>query len=250
METLKIIAISDLHGYLPKIENQFDILLICGDICPAHDHYYTFQKKWIENVFIPWVNNLPFNDSLSKVVLTWGNHDFIGETLSDNDKKHCEKLTNHRLEILKNEVRNINTLNVGGTPYCKIFGNWAFMLSDDKLKEKFHSLPKDLDILITHDSPSINELGTIHSGWNKGTDAGNKVLDEWVMENTPKYLFSGHIHSGNHTFEKIGQTYMANVSYVDEKYEPYPYILGFEIDKKTKELVEQYPILLKAELTD
>ena len=40
---IKIQVTSDLHGYLPEITKEFDLLLICGDVCPAHDHYYAFQ---------------------------------------------------------------------------------------------------------------------------------------------------------------------------------------------------------------
>lgn len=251
MENLKILAISDLHGYLPKIEDKFDILFICGDICPAHDHYYAYQKEWIENEFVTWINNLPYKDAFSVVVMTWGNHDFIGEKMREGDNNHLKKLTNGRLHILKNDMLSVEylsddgvkTLYVAGTPYCKIFGNWAFMVSDESLREKYSKLPNNLDVLLTHDSPRVNNLGMISQGWNSGVDAGNKILDEWIINNNPKYLFSGHIHSGNHVFEKIGNTWMANVSLVDERYDPTHPALGFEIDRETKELIEWYPVL-------
>lgn len=254
MENLKIIAISDLHGYVPTIEQPFDILLICGDICPAHDHYYNFQKEWFEDTFIPWVNELPYKDEFSKVIMTWGNHDFVGERGNATMIQIWEAMTNQRLTILKNCATSIEylgengvkTLTVGGTPYCKVFGFWAFMVTDEVLVKKYNMLPKSLDVVISHDSPSINELGMIRDGFNAGVDAGNKILDEWIVENTPKYLFSGHIHSGNHSFEKIGETWMANVSMVNERYEPNHFILGFEIDRETKELITQYPIICNA----
>jgi Icc-related predicted phosphoesterase len=52
---VKTIVTSDLHGNLPVIVEDFDLMLICGDIVPVHDHYYSFQKEWVENEFIEWI---------------------------------------------------------------------------------------------------------------------------------------------------------------------------------------------------
>ena len=111
------------------------------------------------------------------------------------------------------------------------------MVSDKTLEKKYKQIPDNVDILISHDSPTLNELGFIHSGWNAGTEAGNKVLDKYIVEKKPKYFFSGHIHSGNHAFKKIGDTYMANVSYINENYTPFYPILEFTLNGETKELV-------------
>ena len=62
---------------------------------------------------------------------------------------------------------------------------------------------------------------------------GSKSLLEAVKRTNPKYVLFGHIHSGNHNIvsgcfnNKI--TNFANVSYVDEKYEPYYDPLVFDI---------------------
>ena len=47
----------------------------------------------------------------------------------------------------------------------------------------------------------------------------------------------GHIHSGNHKLEKVEDTWLANVSYVDEYYYPSHEILRFQINPETKEIV-------------
>ena len=245
MENLKILVTSDLHGHLPFINTPFDLLLICGDICPAHDHSFNFQIGWFQHEFSKWINTLPFKDEFSKVVFIPGNHDFFGERIQ---KEHLDVFnieTQNRAVFLRNTAYNFwylsdegkNEVKIFGTPYCKIFGNWAFMVSDQTLEKKFNEIPEGLDILIAHDSPDLNGLGMINEGWTKGTDAGNKILSKYVTERKPKFFFSGHIHSGNHNFEKIGDTYMANVSYINEKYQPAFPILEFELDRITKELV-------------
>lgn len=249
MEELTILVTSDTHGYLPKIETPFDLLLICGDICPVHDHYWDYQINWFQHSFRDWINTLPFKDEWSKVVLTWGNHDFVGERIS---KEHLEcfySATNRRVVVLRNEEYNheyltdegIKTLKIFGTPYCKIFGGWAFMVSNDKLKEKFDKIPEDCDILLTHDAPDINNLGLILSGFNAGTNAGNTVLAEAIKEKKPKYVFCGHIHSGNHVFQNVDGTWMTNVSYVSESYYPYypeeQGIFHMKLNSLTKEVV-------------
>ena len=240
---------SDTHGYLPTIDEPFDLLLICGDICPAHDHYFAFQKEWVENEFVNWVNGLPFKDEFARVIMTPGNHDFVFERWHQPDFDHLKRITNGRLIVLKNNVfdfeylddeEGIKTVKIFGTPYCKVFGNWAFMVSDEKLKEKYADIPEGVDILITHDAPSINKLGLIHEGWSAGVDAGNKVLDAAIREKKPKYVFCGHIHSGNHAFDTVNVNdndpeddeevlvKMANASYINERYHPAYDIITFE----------------------
>lgn len=243
---MKILVTSDLHGNLPYITEPFDLLLICGDICPAHDHYFSFQNEWIKNEFCEWVNNLPFKNVWSKVVLTWGNHDMAAERYKEADKWVLRDKTNGRLVTLKNETydfdyltdEGVKTLKIFGTPYCKIFGNWAFMVSDEKLEKKYSECPMDVDIFISHDSPTTNGLGMINEGYSKGVDAGSHVLDTYIADRKPKFFFSGHIHTGNHRYEKVGDTGMANVSYINERYNPvYPLLV---LDMEGDEVKDSY----------
>lgn len=246
---MKVLVTSDLHGYLPDITEPFDLLLIPGDICPAHDHYFKFQKEWFETVFVEWVKQLPFKGAWAQVVITWGNHDFVGERLTKPQLEELRLKTGGKLVILKNEDydfeyldenEEIKTVKIFGTPYCKIFGSWAFMVSPDKLRKKYSRIPDGVDILISHDSPTINNLGLIQEGWNAGEDAGNTILDEFIREKKPRYFFSGHIHSGNHTFQPVNvatnpeeeETFvrMANVSYINERYYPAYDVLEFDYE--------------------
>lgn len=67
---VKIAATSDLHGYLPNIE-EVDILLICGDILPL-DIQVNMPKslQWLEYSFKPWAEAL----KCDQVVFIAGNH--------------------------------------------------------------------------------------------------------------------------------------------------------------------------------
>lgn len=255
MENLDIFVTSDLHDYLPEVKQPFDLLLICGDICPTHDHYYNFQKEWFMNDFADWVNNLPLptdplREQFCKVVMTWGNHDFVGSSITKDDIDEFYKKTNNRIVILNNEEytweylnsEGIGSLKIFGTPYCKMFGSWAFMVSNKILKEKFSEIPENCDILISHDAPDINNLGMISQGFNSGVNAGNVVLADAIKEKKPKFAFCGHIHSGNHLFEKVNDTWMANASFVSENYRPWcdntdNGFLKIKINPNTKEVV-------------
>jgi len=254
MEYLNIFVTSDLHGYLPIVTSPFDLMLICGDICPAHDHYYSFQKKWFMNEFADWINNLPLpseptGEPFCKVVIIGGNHDFFLERINNSEIVEFNKKTFNRAIILKNTEYNyeylddtgINSLKIFGTPYCKIFGNWAFMVTDITLEMKYKKIPENCDILMTHDAPDINGLGMINSGWNRGTNAGNVILAEAIKEKKPKFVFCGHIHSGNHSFETVDNIMMANVSFIGEDYSPLidnteKGFLKIKLNKKTKKI--------------
>lgn len=215
---MRVCAISDLHGYLPYIE-PCDLLLICGDIMPLNiQTNMPNSEKWLEEFFIPWIERSP----VDQAILIAGNHDFFMERSS---RKASTILNTRKLTYLRNEsttyVSNDGEMvSIFGTPYCKIFGNWAFMRNPDTLKEKYAEIPENVDILISHDAPMIGEVGKIKQGGWAGTEAGNPCLAEEILCKKPKWCFCGHIHSGEHNITEYDGIRLANVSLVDEAYEP------------------------------
>lgn len=215
---MKITAVSDLHGNLIDIE-ECTVLLICGDISPLNiQKDYIQMTKWFFNEFYNWINNLPCD----YVILTPGNHDFWFEKfIKDGTMYLWDKLS-----ILINDTAEIfygiKHIKIFGTPYCKDFGNWAFMPGNDKLPELYDKILGDTDILICHDSPLIGYVGNIMEESNKiypnGIPAGNKYLADAIFDKKPKYVLSGHIHSGDHTLKEYVGVKLANVSILDESY--------------------------------
>src|SRR5215217_6124896 len=78
---MKIVAVSDQHGFLPTVP-RCDLLIVAGDICqdfvdgvPAvtapHD-----QKGWFDARIRAWLRGAPATHKLA----TWGNHDFCGQS--------------------------------------------------------------------------------------------------------------------------------------------------------------------------
>ena len=242
---MRILSTSDLHGRLPKISQEFDLLLIAGDVCPVENHGRTFQEEWVNCEFAEWVNSLPFNTPWSKVVMVPGNHDFIFEKYSKKDCEEIENKCNGRLVILRHEPYEFeypvsdgtDSLKIFGTPYCSVFGSWPFMIPDDKLDEKFSEIPEDVDIIISHDSPNVYGLGDITQGYRKKTGTGNRVLYKHIKRVHPKLFICGHFHTGNHDLVCDDGIFMANVSYIDESYEPYWPVFEIEYDEEKRRMI-------------
>ena len=218
---MKICAISDLHGYLPEIESC-ELVLICGDIIPLNKQdSYRNTQKWYSKIFTEWANNLP----CEKVIFIAGNHDLYlqnhdslyGNIMFSKTNK-ITYLVNEEYEYISNDGK---IYKIYGTPYCHSFGNWAFMLSDEGLIERYKKIPNDVDILITHDQPY--GYGDIildkDCPWVDGSHIGNIPLRDAILEKQPKYQFNGHLHSCDHSLIKIGETNHYNVSLKNEKYE-------------------------------
>ena len=217
---IKICAISDLHGYLPEID-KCDLVLICGDIVSLRSQRYPKScKKWYTGVFQSWVDSLPCD----KVLFIPGNHEVGVEGHEEEYKKlfgSHEKATiliHEPYEYLGNDG---TFYKIFGTPYCKVFGNWAYMRPNSDLKEKFSEIPEGLDILLTHDvaygyaDQSLQDIG-----WGTEEHFGTVELRDAILEKKPKFHFSGHIHTADHNLIMIGDTKHYNVSYIDEKYNP------------------------------
>lgn len=244
---IKTIVLSDLHGNLPVIKEDFDLMLICGDICPAHDHFNWYQRKWLSTTFVEWVLGLPFKDKASKVIFIGGNHDrYLDEEPNPNQGyssiyTDVLKPCGGRLVYLEDdeyvfeketEDGKVESLKIYGTPWCKIFGRWWFMRPDEKLAQLYDNIPEDLDILLTHDAPDIQGCAKISMGPWAGENAGNKVLAQAIKKREPRYVFFGHIHSASHSLTKVYRknTYIRCVSLLDEEYYPLfpPYVFEME----------------------
>lgn len=143
-----------------------------------------------------------------------------------SDKKARQAVKSTKIKYLRNEYfeylsHNGEILKIFGTPYCKIFGNWAFMRDNSKLKNKYSEIPVGVDILMSHDAPTIGYTGWIlDNSFSSVDNVGNPVLSEAILDKKPAWSICGHIHSGKHTPEAIGDTSFVNVSYVDERYNP------------------------------
>ena len=242
---MKFLATSDTHGYLPNITEEFDLFMICGDICPADDHSIYYQENWIKSIFTQWINSLPYKTAWSKVILVPGNHDFWFERMSDAQKLEIEMLCFNRLKILKHDVYEfeypvsdgLDSLMIFGTPYCSIFGRWAFMVNNETLEKKYGQIDEDTDILLCHDSPNIYGLGDVTEGPFKRVGSGNPILARHIERIKPLILHTGHFHSGNKKFEERNGTWMANVCYINEDYIPSNVVLSYNFDEETKKVV-------------
>lgn len=218
---MKVCAFSDGHGYLPEIE-PCDIVCIAGDIIPLDIQLNSRKsKRWFNTEFADWVNKLPCD----KVFVVAGNHDFYLERHSVTITLE-EDPTNGKCIYLNNESAIYmdsygNNWNIYGTPLTHKFGNWAFMLDNESLEEKYKNIPHNVDILISHDTPSYKKLGLLPpSKWStEPIEAGNKPLTKAIEEKKPKYVFCGHLHECYDKSAVLDNTTIINVSILNNKYQ-------------------------------
>ena len=230
---LSVCAMSDLHGYLPEI-NPCELVLICGDIVPlSFQGSSKLTYKWFSTTLKEWAENLPCR----KIIFIAGNH----ELHFPNHYTEYKKLfsNNSKITYLCHEGYTYlgsdgKEYRIFGTPYCKEFGNWAFMFNDKQLSEIFLDIPRKLDILLTHDQPYMfgDVLLQEDCPWATGSHIGNSPLTLAIIVTVPRYQFNGHLHSCDHSEIIINEnTIHYNVSLKDESYQVVYSPLYLEIDK-------------------
>lgn len=204
--TIKCIALSDMHGQLPEIQESSDLVLICGDICPTYiqkDHRKC--RQWFKNVFIPWCESL-FCD---KVIFIAGNHDFFLES-------HDPVIETDKVIYLKDSLYEYKEIKIYGTPWCINLPKWAFYTSDES---EYLNIP-ECDILLTHQPPMIGSVGLVHqnNSWSYMKTFASLEMANAIKDKGIKWMLCGHVHTGNHFPEYINDTWFANVSILDEDY--------------------------------
>jgi Icc-related predicted phosphoesterase len=223
---MKIAVISDLHGMLPIYPSPYwegieecELLLICGDILPLRIQTNMLESRlWLTEEFKPWAASLP----VEQVYFIAGNHDFWFER---NDLTAHQIFSSHdKVRYLKNEyvdylsTQDSKVYRIFGTPYCHIFGNWAFMRDEETLVKKFNQIPDNIDILLSHDAPyGTSDICFEGFSASKG-HIGCPELRDAIIASKPKYNFHGHLHTSNHEEEILGETKVYNTSILDESY--------------------------------
>ena len=74
---MKIVALADLHGYLPSAIPACDLLLLAGDLTPVQNHAPAFQAQWLDGPFRAWLQGQPAR----KIIGVAGNHGFVFEQM-------------------------------------------------------------------------------------------------------------------------------------------------------------------------
>ncbi|MGK2878858.1 MAG: metallophosphoesterase family protein [Solirubrobacterales bacterium] len=194
---------SDLHGLLPQVE-PCDVLLIAGDVCPLDgERDFALMRDWIEGEFTEWLGAVPAN----RIVMTPGNHDFAIE-----QQREWPDLP---AELLIDESTTIGELTLYASPWVPTLKEWAFYGDDEKLEAVASAIPDGTDIWLEHGPP----YGFLDRLWRDGRHVGNSHTLKAMAQDAPQVFVCGHIHEAFGVAEHNGAL-IANVSFVDEFYEP------------------------------
>lgn len=219
-DELRITAVSDLHGHLPRID-PCDLLLLGGDLCPATDHSLDTQQRFLAHPFADWLSDVP----ATKIVGIAGNHDFIFQQLPEAIPAGL------RWTYLQDASTEVAGLNIYGTPWQPWFGDWAFNAREPELAEKWAAIPDATDLLIVHGPPAgYGDLTT------SGDRTGSPSLLDAIDRVKPTLAVFGHIHEGRGLWTR-GPTTLANVSYLNARYKPVHVPLNFVLRRGRIELV-------------
>ncbi|MCA1841213.1 MAG: metallophosphoesterase [Actinobacteria bacterium] len=209
---MKVAVISDTHGTLPDIPPEADAVIHCGDVGP--DRYYDLADKkwvspleWFRNDFHAWATRLKV-----PVYMTWGNHDRIGQ--DHPEKAFWEDLLPANVRVLVDEATTIGAERVWFSPWSPLFGNWAFMLPEGELREKYKAI--DTSIIVSH-TPPWGHGDTLQDG----SHVGSLALLDFLADRTSGLVLCGHIHNGRGT-SMLRDIRVRNVACMDEVYEPIP----------------------------
>lgn len=220
---MRVVAISDLHGWLPGMNSpqeipECDLLLIGGDVMPVWNHEMQFQREWLDGAFRTWLTTLPAKN----IVGIGGNHDFYLR-----DRKGDALARTLPWTYLNNETTEVNGLKIWGSPYSNKYGNWAFMKKDDELAPIWDTIPRDSDIVLVHGPPwgfgdevvgfSMTKRGMLEAEHVGSTSLANQLFYD-VWENLQLVVF-GHIHEGYGQYQ-MKNVKMLNVSQMDDEYKP------------------------------
>jgi Icc-related predicted phosphoesterase len=210
IHNVKIVCISDTHGYLPDSLPYGDVLVHAGDATARG----TEKEHWD---FVRWMNRQPHPTKL----FVAGNHCLFLESCY---KYYFENVMEENIGesiYLRDSSVSVEGKSFWGTPWTPEFFDWAFMYkTPNEGHEHFSKIPVGTDVLICHGPPyGILDLCPDHSKKNSFKHAGSKELLFHIKRVKPKLVIMGHIHHSYGQEMRDGILYV-NASHCTEAYEP------------------------------
>jgi len=226
----RLVCAADVHGSglaLMKIggiarECKADAILLAGDIV-------------VHSVLNSFVDCLVDVSTYAKapIFLTPGNHDFWkpqkhftfqfldengGECYVNQNKYDGVNCLIDGSAVIQSKTSD-KRLKVHGTPWCRRYGEWAWMKStEDELAERFALIPSDTDILICH-SPPFGYGDHLREEGRTGSEALTQAIQ--ARPNLKLVVF-GHNHADGRYSGRIGDTVLMNVACHNDKYDFVP----------------------------
>lgn len=210
-KSLKVIAISDTHGYHDQLSlPSGDVLIHAGDVSSRG------SEREIKD-FLRWFGDQDFK---FKIFIA-GNHDFFFEHAESDLIK---SLIPDNVIYLNDSGISIDGLNIWGSPVTPWFFDWAFNRHRGAaIKTHWDLIPQNADILITH-GPVYGILDRTIDGKRVGCEA----LKDAVNVIKPKVHICGHIHEGYGQIQTSDTLYI-NGSVLDVRYRLVNLPIVFEI---------------------
>ncbi len=222
---MKLLAMSDLHGMFPHIPPGLtaDVAVVAGDVVPATPEYHPSgpdrlrklvkQATWLTTTFIPWVAALP----VDHVVVTWGNHDWVGEFLGGPFGESVQWPSH--VHLLVNRGVTLDGVSFWGIPQTPRFFNWAYNEDDtpEALGRRWLEVPEGTDVLVTHGPPK----GA--SDTTNRMRMGSRTQRDWLKsdaKNVPRIVVCGHIHEASGMTDSCGRAIVHNVAICNPAYYP------------------------------
>lgn len=242
---MKILAIGDLHGKLPEIPRDIDVILLNGDLGKsdlarkfAFKHMgnpaYSLTSKQEKRAYLESYNStIDVLSRLGKIAPTYfiyGNVEATDKEIKDLSKKIRLKLPllGKNIKKLKNvyslneKIKSLKGISVAGCPYF-IEKEWAMRFrnfdydkrhkkEDEDARRFFGKLGK-VDILLVH-QPPYGVLDKVSAKFApkqwQGKHAGSHLILSYIKRKHPRFVICGHIHEARGEV-RIGKTKIINL---------------------------------------
>lgn len=217
---MKIVALSDTHGYHKKLTiPDGDFLIHVGDFAMRANRSTVYE-------FAQWFKAQPH---AHKIIIA-GNHDVC---LEGDRRWAVEEFA--PAHYLMHEKVTLGGLTFFGSPFSPAIydpSDWSFDYPPNgtRSRDLWDNIPKGIDVLITHGPPKgiLDLVKSPHPG--EDPHVGDVNLLHRVMTIRPRVHLFGHIHEGYGTYQHpTVRTRFFNVSICNLDYRPVNPITVFDL---------------------